>query len=134
MVLASGFTSGAGTSAWLVERWRDQAYDLVVSEHIIGEVARTLGEDRYFAARTTPAAVQAIVALLRAEAVVTPLTVPVVGVATQPKDDLVLSTGLSGGCSHLATRDRQLLELGRHLTLSIVPPGALRALLEAEGG
>jgi len=72
--------------------------------------------------------------LLWVEVIVTLLTVPVAGVATQPKDDLVLSTALSGGCSHLATRDRQLLKIGSYRNVAIVIPGELRALLEAEAG
>jgi predicted nucleic acid-binding protein len=63
IVLASGFTSGAGASAWLVQRWQDGDYMLVVSEHILQEIERTLGDNRYFAARTTPNAVAANVAL-----------------------------------------------------------------------
>lgn len=134
MVLASGFTSPAGTSGWLVARWQDGGYELIVSDHLLEELARTLGEDAYFVGRTTPRRVEAALTVLRQEAVVTPLTVPVVGVATQPKDDLVLSTALSGNASHLATRDRQLLKLGSYQGLSIVLPGRLRALLEQDEG
>ena len=133
MVLASGFTSSAGTSGWLIERWRAGDYRLVVSDHLLAELGRTLGEDRYFRARTTPQQVAAVLALLRAEAIVVPLTESVSGVATQPKDDLVLATALSAAASLLTTRDRQLLKLRRYRGLTIVSPGELRALLEQEG-
>lgn len=53
-----------------------------------------------------------IVALLRRRALFTELTVTVTDVATQPKDDLVLATGLSAEASHLATRDKQQLKCG----------------------
>jgi len=130
MVLASGFTSQAGASARLLERWRHGDFALVVSEHILDEVRRTLGEDRYFAPRMTPEEVAATVALLEREAIVTPLTVPVVGVATQPKDDLVLSTALSGQASILCTHDKQLLKLRAYRTATILSPGELLARLE----
>lgn len=109
MVLASGFTSDAGASGALVQRWLDGGFILVVSEHVLQELERTLGTDRYFAARTTASVVTATVSLLRAQATLTPLTVPVIGVATQPKDDLVLSTALSGQASILCTRDQEVL-------------------------
>lgn len=134
MVLASGFTSEAGTSGWLLDRWRHRAFPLVVSEHLLAEVDRTLRQDRYFRQRLTPAQVDGFLLLLRADALVTPLTVPVVGIATQPKDDLILSTALSGGAAYLATRDRQLLRLEHHLDLAIVTPGRLRSLIEEEEG
>jgi putative PIN family toxin of toxin-antitoxin system len=132
MVLASGFTSEAGASARLLERWRGSDYVLVVSEHILKELERTLGEDRYFVLRTTPRVVMATVALLRTDAIVTPLTIPVVGVATQPKDDLVLSTALSGQATILCTRDKQLLRLRSYETLAILSPGELLARLNSE--
>lgn len=131
MVLASGFTSAAGTSGWLLDRWRAGAFVLVVSDHLLAELDRALRQDRYFRQRLHPAQVDGFLALLRGEALVTVLTVPVVGIATQPKDDLILSTALSGGAGFLATRDRQLLRLERHQDVDIVSPGKLRALIEA---
>lgn len=130
MVLASGFTSRAGASGWLLDRWRNGALPLVLSEHLLAELDRTLREDRYFRARLTPTQVDGFLALLRAEATLTDLTVRVEHVATQPKDDLVLSTALSGGASHLVTRDRQLLRRDGYRDLAIVSPGQFRALLE----
>lgn len=132
MVLASGFTSSVGASAWLVQRWRNDGYVLVVSEHILQELVRTLREDRYFAARTMPSFVTAILARLGTSATMTLLTIPVVGVATHPEDDLVLSTALSGQASVLCTRDKQLLKLRSFQTVAILSPGELPALLEAE--
>jgi putative PIN family toxin of toxin-antitoxin system len=132
MVLASGFTSEAGASWWLVRRWREREYVLIVSEHMLQELERTLSQDRYFAARTTPEVVAPIIALLRAEATVTPLTTPVVGVATHPEDDLVLSTALSGQASVLCTRDKQLLKHRSYQMLEILRPGELLARLEQE--
>ena len=77
---------------------------------------------------------EAAVALLRTEAILTPITVPVVGVATHPEDDLVLATGLSAGADYLGTRDRQLLKLGTYGGMRIVSPGELLGILEREGG
>jgi predicted nucleic acid-binding protein len=73
-----------------------------------------------------------ILALLRAQALLTAQFVPVVGVATHAEDDLVVSTALSGDASVLCTRDKQLLRLGQYQTVSILSPSELLALLEAE--
>ena len=100
----------------------------MVSEHLLGELARTFA-DPYYAARVRPDQASRILALLRTDALLTPLTVSVAGVATQPKDDLVLATALSGGAGYLATRDKQLLKLGSHRGLIILHPGDLLDLL-----
>lgn len=110
-VLAPGFLGTTRTSAQLIRIWRQSAYELVISEHLLGEVVRTY-TDPYFRRRINAAESARIVALLRAQAFFTEITIAVVGVATQPKDDLVLATGLSAGASHLATRDKQLLKIG----------------------
>ncbi|MDQ3695634.1 MAG: PIN domain-containing protein [Chloroflexota bacterium] len=130
-VLAPGFLGATSTSARLIDLWRRRVYDLVVSEHLLAELARTY-TDAYFRRRITLERSRRVDRFLRRRALLTELTVTVQGVATQPKDDLVLSTGLSAGATYLATRDRQLLKLGAYEGLHIVPPGQLLALLEQE--
>ena len=115
----------------LLQRWRDGEYTLIASEHTLGELERTLSEDRYFAARQSRLEVAVILSRLRTSATVTELTVEVRGVATHP-DDLVLSTALSGEASVLCTRDKQLLRLGSYESVAILSPGELLALLETE--
>ena len=127
-VLAPGFLGTTSVSARLVALWRRRAYELVVSEHLLAELTRAYS-DPYFRQRIGPDQVADVLRLLRRQAIVTVLTVPVVAVATQPKDDLVLSTALSGGATYLATRDRQLLKIGDYQGLRIVSPGRLLALL-----
>lgn len=130
-VLAPGFTSTGSASARLIDLWRAGAYALVLSEHILAEVARTL-TDPYFAARLTPADTAAILPLLATNATVTGLTVSVRGVATHPEDDLVLATALSGQSSILCTRDKQLLKVRSYQTLTILSPGELLTRFEGE--
>jgi len=132
-VLAPGFVGTTSVSARLIDRWRSGGYELAVSEHLLGELSRTY-TDPYYRARVSADQATRILTLLRTEAQLTSLTVAVTGVATQPKDDLVLATALSAGATYLATRDRQLLRLEVYLGLQIVPPGQLLATLEEETG
>lgn len=46
--------------------------------------------------------------LLERRARITPLTVPVSGIATHPEDDLVLATALSGNAQFVVTGDYKL--------------------------
>lgn len=130
-VLAPGFTSRGGASGRIIERWRARAFELVVSAHVLQELARTL-TDPYFIAHLKPDEASAIAAELRTIATLIELTVDVRGVATHPEDDLVLSTALSGQASILCTRDKQLLKLRSYEAITILSPGEFIALLEAE--
>ena len=52
-VLAPGFLGATSASARLISLWSQQTYDLVVSEHLLGELARTY-TDPYFRQRISP--------------------------------------------------------------------------------
>jgi putative PIN family toxin of toxin-antitoxin system len=130
-VLAPGFTSHGSASSRLIDLWRSGAFALVLSEHVLQELARTL-TDPYFASRLPREEATAILTLISTNATLTELTVDVDGVATHPEDDLVLSTALSGQATILCTRDKQLLRLGFYLTVAILSPGELVARLNSE--
>jgi uncharacterized protein len=103
----------------------------VVSEHILQEVQRTLTKPyctRFLTLEDQAAAVESF----RIDATVVPITVVVEGVATQPGDDLVLATAVSGHVDYLVTRDRQLLALGEYESVRIVSVGDFLAILAAE--
>jgi predicted nucleic acid-binding protein len=52
-VLVSGFPGRVGAPAMLIDAWRQGAYRLVVSEHILEELAETW-RDPYWQARFSP--------------------------------------------------------------------------------
>jgi putative PIN family toxin of toxin-antitoxin system len=107
------------------------AFELIVSEHVLQELARTLA-DPYFVARLPREDAVAILTLLNTNATVTELTARVRGVATHPEDDAVLATALSGQATILCTRDKQLLRLRSYQHMAILSPGELLARFEAE--
>jgi putative PIN family toxin of toxin-antitoxin system len=132
-VLAPGFSTRTPTTsaARLIDMWKQQFFELVVSEHLLYELENALA-DPYFVNRFPPDDVIDLIATLRLEALMTDISVVVNGVATQPEDDLVLATGLSAGASYLGTRDRQLLKLGSYGGMQIVHPADLVDILLRE--
>ena len=128
-VLASGFSSDASTARTLLDRWQDEEYELVVSEHLLAELARTF-EDTYYRVRVSSQQAERVFTLLRADALMAALSTPVVGVATHAEDDDVLATALNGEAAILCTRDKQLLRLRTYENIAILRPGELLALLE----
>lgn len=134
-VLASGFVRSNPQAApvRVLDAWRAGAYTLVVSEPILAELVATLRRP-YFRRRLSSAQLAAILGLLRRQAVVTPLTVAVRGVATHPEDDLILATALAAHAAYLVTGDAQLQRLGAYQGVTILSPRAFLERLAAAPG
>jgi putative PIN family toxin of toxin-antitoxin system len=132
-VVVSGFVRANPQAApvRVLDAWRSGAYTLVVSQPILDEVASTLQEP-YFRRRLSPTHIAADLTLLRHQAVITPLSVAVSGVATHPEDDLVLATAVSARADYLVTGDHQLQQLGTYQEVTILSPREFLAVLERE--
>jgi len=133
-VLASGFAShGEGSPpVQILDSWRTRFYTLIVSEHLLIELARTL-DDRYFRRRLTPEEIAADLRLLHRHALMTDITVEVHGVATHQEDDLTLASALSAHADYLVTGDKKLREVGAYQGVRIVSPREFLELLLSEG-
>ena len=118
-VLSSGLARSTGSPRIVIDLWTDEAFELVVSEHILTELERTLA-NRYFQNLISQTEASDMVNKLRQKAMVTPLSSQVSGVATHPEDDLVLATAVSGNAQFLVTGDRQLLKLRDYKGIRIV--------------
>jgi putative PIN family toxin of toxin-antitoxin system len=104
---------------------------MVISEHILVEVERTLTKP-YFSRYLTTADQAHAIESLRIDATVVEITAVVQGVATHPEDDLILATAVSGQVDYLVTNDRQLLRLGEYQGVRIVTSGEFLSILDAE--
>jgi len=135
---ANAFASGVlgaqkdtSTPGELFRRWRAAAFGLATSDHLIGEVEKTLREP-FFVQRIPAAEVEAALRLLRREAVRATINVMVSEVASHPEDDLVLATAVSAGADYLVTGDRQLLKLGAYEGVEIVSPRDFLDILDRQ--
>jgi putative PIN family toxin of toxin-antitoxin system len=90
----------------VLDAWQAGRFDLVISDHVLSEVARTHTKP-YFRARLSDADVDDFRLLLGSRAIVVPITAHVQGIATHPEDDLVLATAVSGGVDYLVTGDER---------------------------
>lgn len=89
------------------------------------------GAPPYWQARYSPAEAADAIALLRADAIVAPLTVQITGVATHPEDDLILATAVSSGAAYLVTGDRRLRAVGAFQGVTLLSPREFSELLAA---
>jgi putative PIN family toxin of toxin-antitoxin system len=106
-VLASGFINPEPPPGQLLAAWRRGLYVLVVSDHILTELARTFRRP-YFSRRLSPTQQATNLTLLQHQASRIDLTVSVSGVASHPEDDLILATARSGHAEYLVTGDERL--------------------------
>jgi predicted nucleic acid-binding protein len=79
----------------IFEAWQDDRFELVLSEHILAEIART-HRKTYFQSRLSSREIADFQAVLREGATIVPIIAVPHGVATHPEDDLVLATSASG--------------------------------------
>jgi putative PIN family toxin of toxin-antitoxin system len=132
-VLASGFAGYPkpdSTPGELIRPWDAGIFVLIVSEHILSELARTF-TDRYFTRRLTAEQIHAALDSLRTGTMVQQITAPVTGIATQPKDDLIVAAALSARADYLVTGDRKLLELQTYRGVPFISPRDFLTLLDA---
>ena len=96
--------AASGVLAGILSAWRQGLFTVVISDHLLAEVQRTLA-NRYFARRLPDRDVQIYLPFVQTLARHVDITVQVSGVATHPEDDLVLATAVSAGADYLVTGD-----------------------------
>lgn len=110
--------------------WQQGRFDLILSEHILEEVARTHRKP-YFRARLTEIQIAEFEGLLRRRATIVTITTVVHGIATHPEDDLILATAVSGDVDYLVTGDaRFLAQVPAYSGVSLLRPTEFLALLQ----
>lgn len=131
-VIVSGFAVRVptpGIPARILDHWRSSAFELVVSQHILEEVARTFRKP-YFRRRLSSEQVTRILAALARPPGVVELSVAVQGIATHPEDDLILATAISGRAEYLVSGDRRLQAVGSYRGVTMLSPRRFLDLLE----
>lgn len=106
--LASGTVTAATPPGQILDAWRKGQFELITSEHIIGELERTLQEP-YFRKYVSASDIAAFIDLLYNEATITAITINIKGIATHPEDDLTLATAVSAKANYLVTGDDKML-------------------------
>lgn len=124
--------SRTGAPAAILGRWREEAFDLAVSEAILAEYERALGYERVRRRHgQSVEEVRETIAEFREFAVlVEPAETPAV-VADDPDDDKFLWCAETAGAAFVVSRDKHLLQLRTYKGIRILTPGAFLALLDA---
>lgn len=99
-VVASALLRRGAIPDVILRAWRRDAFQLVLSEPILDDLARALARP-YFRDRLPDGQAARAIASLRQAAVTVPIAGRVAGVATDPGGDLALATAIGGGATYL---------------------------------
>ena len=109
-VIISGLLSAEGPPGWLLDRWRDGVFDLIVSPLWLAELARVLERpkiSRYLEPGDPEELLNAI--RLQAEWADDPPAQP--GLTPDPGDDYLVSLAWAAGADYLVSGDAHLTGL-----------------------
>lgn len=127
-VLVAGLLSPRGAPAETLDRWRSGEFDLVVSDSLLEELARTLAYER-IASRLEPGEAELFVAGLREHAIVFEDPPPQDGlVAGDPGDDYLVALARAAGAHVLVSGDSHLLSLTKPRPPVVTPRTFLERL------
>ncbi len=108
-VLVSGALTSSTIPGQIFNAWRENEFELILSEPIINEIDQVL-QKPYFQKHLKSHEITSFMDLLQNEAILTPITTTVHGVTTHPEDDLVLATAVSAKANFFVTGDQPLLQ------------------------
>ncbi len=120
-VLVSGFPRQRGAPSELIDRWLDDEFHLIVSEHILDGVVRAWNNP-WFRDRFARQEVDRALSVLRIKGTVVVPIQAIHGVTADEEDDLVLATAVAGRAEFLVTGDRRFREIGQYETIAIRSP------------
>ena len=130
-ILASGALKPSSIPGQILKQWRDDKFELIISQHILSELEETLNKS-YFRNILKTQDVDDLLELLISDASLTLIITKVAGVATHPEDDLVLATAESGKASFVVTGDHGLQNLKQFKNIKIVSPSTFSEILHTE--
>ena len=116
--------------AQIRQRWFLGQFELLISEHVLTELVRVF-ERPWFIARLDEAARENAINHLNARARMISLTQVLVGVASHPADDFVLSAAVAGKADYLVTGDAKFRRVGEYQSVKLRTPAEFLRELDA---
>jgi putative PIN family toxin of toxin-antitoxin system len=128
-VFVSAVLSPAGAPAQVLTAWREERFQLVISEAILEEIERVFQYPKIVKYhRWSEERLRSFLDDLRHLAIVTPGTLTLTVIHDNPPDDRYLECAVEGEAAYIVSGDRHLLDLGEYQGIQILTP---RAFLEA---
>jgi putative PIN family toxin of toxin-antitoxin system len=132
-VLVSAVLSPRGTPAQILNAWRAEQFDLVISEAILAEISRVFRYPKIAKRhRWSEEQLQAFLDGLAHIAILTPGTLTLAVITDDPPDDRYLECAVEGEADYIVSGDQLLLRLGIYQGIPILTPRAFLEVLQRQ--
>jgi putative PIN family toxin of toxin-antitoxin system len=131
-VFISGILHAQGAPGQVLDAWRAEQFQLLISPPILEELERVLHYPKIATRHGwSPAMVQQFLFRLTTIAITTPGDL-LLSVVDDPSDNRYLECAVEGNATHLVSGDRDLLGLGHFEGIAIVTPQAFLGVLAVQ--
>lgn len=132
-VVVSGYLSEHGVPAKILGLWKNQVFDLLVSETILTEYSRVLRYDHLVALHhLSDTQVRELLDQFREFAIVIDSVPELVHVSVDKDDDKFIACAIAGSAEYVVSGDPDLLNVGHYAGIQILTPNAFVTLLTTE--
>ncbi|GAB6273794.1 MAG: putative toxin-antitoxin system toxin component, PIN family [Peptococcaceae bacterium] len=129
-VVVSRFLSPKGTPAQIFEKWRVEAFELLVSEPVLSEYQKVLSYKHVRAChKMTNGEIAEIIRDFRKFAILVNSGEKLEVIKEDPDDNKFLEVAEAGGAEYIVSGDEHLLKLREYRSIQILSPAAFLAAL-----
>lgn len=133
-VLVSAVISSRGSPGKILELWKREQFDLVLSPPILEELARVIRYPRIQKHYNLPQDhLKRFLSLIRSETIIVEPTNEYAVIEDDPSDNRYLECALEGDANYIVSGDKHLLRLKEFRGVVILPPAGFLALLKLKG-
>ena len=130
-VVVSRYVAPRGVVVRILERWQQNAFDLLVSEAILAEYQRVLAYPRLRARHgLSDEEISVVIEDFREIGLLIEPEVSLSVVEDDPDDGKFLECAVAGGAEYIVTGDPHLLNLKQYQGIQILSPAAFLAFLD----
>jgi uncharacterized protein len=130
-VVASAMVSAGGPPAQLFHLWRQEVFDVLVSEPILAEYRRVLHYDRIRRRHgLSDQQIDELIDDFRRFGDLVHVTASIAAITADPDDDMFIECAASGEADYIISGDSHLLDLRRYQHIEILSPSVFLLLLE----
>jgi putative PIN family toxin of toxin-antitoxin system len=124
-VLVSAILSPRGALAQILDAWRAEQFNLVISDAILAEIGQVFRYPKIARRhRWYDEQLQTFLDNLAALAILTPGELPLTVITDDPPDNRYLECAVEGNAAYIVSGDQLLLRLGSYQGIPIVTPRA----------
>jgi putative PIN family toxin of toxin-antitoxin system len=130
-VVISAFLSPAGHSGHILQAWRQQQFELVLSQELLNEYAEALAYDRINQRlKFLPAQLEEVIANLKNSSVFIEDVYSGIAIVADPDDNMLFSTALSGQAEFIISGDVKVQTVKEYQGIRVFSPAVFLALLK----